>query len=116
MNSFVFDMIFSRQSNQACLFLSTSFLLYTMQFCFNRLCATFLIEFMVLRYGNDIERQSWIISIVWLIFVVLASCQLLYPIYTYRDYETLNHEMLQSLIEKVNGMQGNFPVTPLLLF
>ncbi|KAJ0945903.1 hypothetical protein HanPSC8_Chr03g0133271 [Helianthus annuus] len=70
------------------------------------LCVTFLIEFMVLRYGNDIERQAWMISIVRLIFVVLASCQLLYAIYTYRDYETLNHEMLQSLIEKVNGMQG----------
>lgn len=23
-----------------------------------------------------------------------------------RDYETLNHQMLQSLIEKINGMQG----------
>ncbi|KAL9993846.1 hypothetical protein Hdeb2414_s0975g00970121 [Helianthus debilis subsp. tardiflorus] len=61
---------------------------------------------MVLRYGNDIEQQAWIISIFRLIFVVLASCQLLYAIYTYRDYETLNYEMLQSLIEKVNGMQG----------
>ncbi|CAI9277262.1 unnamed protein product [Lactuca saligna] len=71
------------------------------------LCVTFLIEFMVLRYGNEIEQQAWIISIVRLIFVFLASCQLLYAIYTFRDYETLNHQMLQSLIEKVNGMQGN---------
>ncbi|KAL4567275.1 hypothetical protein LXL04_022854 [Taraxacum kok-saghyz] len=72
------------------------------------LCATFLIEFMVLRYGNDIEKQSWTISVVRLIFVILSSCQLLYAIYTYsRDYETLNHHMLQSLIEKVNGMQGS---------
>ncbi|KAI3700861.1 hypothetical protein L2E82_45502 [Cichorium intybus] len=71
------------------------------------LCVTFLIEFMVLRYGNDIEKQAWIISIVRSIFMLLASCQLLYAIYTYRDYETLNHHMLQSLIEKVNGMQGN---------
>ncbi|KAI3756780.1 hypothetical protein L1987_56603 [Smallanthus sonchifolius] len=71
------------------------------------LCVTFLVEYVVLRYGNDIEQQAWIISIVRLIFVVLASCQLLYAIYKYRDYETLNHEMLQSLIEKVNGMQGN---------
>ncbi|KAI3829113.1 hypothetical protein L1987_03228 [Smallanthus sonchifolius] len=71
------------------------------------LCVTFLIEFAVLRHGNDVEQQSWIISIVRLIFVILASCQLLYAIYTYRDYETLNHQLLQSLIEKVNGMQGN---------
>ncbi|XP_076945939.1 protein GAMETE EXPRESSED 1-like [Bidens hawaiensis] len=71
------------------------------------LCVTFLIEFTVLRCGNDIEQQSWIISIVRLTFVILASCQLLYAIYTYRDYETLNHQMLQSLIDKVNGMQGN---------
>ncbi|KAK1418824.1 hypothetical protein QVD17_27971 [Tagetes erecta] len=71
------------------------------------LCVTFLIEFMVLRYGNDIEQQSWIISTVRLVFVIVASSQLLYAIYTYRDYETLNHQMLQSLIEKVNEMQGN---------
>ncbi|GJZ68768.1 protein gamete expressed 1 isoform X1 [Tanacetum coccineum] len=71
------------------------------------LCVTFLIELLVLRYGKDIEQQAWIISIGRLIFVLLASCQLLYAIYTYRDYESLNHQMLQSLIEKVNGMQGN---------
>ncbi|KAJ0478746.1 hypothetical protein HanHA300_Chr13g0503361 [Helianthus annuus] len=71
------------------------------------LCVTFLIEFMVLRYGIDVERQSWIINIVRLTFGILASCQLLYAIYTYRDYETLNHHMLQSLIQTVNVMQGN---------
>nr|GEV46495.1 protein gamete expressed 1-like [Tanacetum cinerariifolium] len=71
------------------------------------LCVTFLIELLVLRYGKDIEQQAWIISIGRLIFVLLASCQLLYAIYTYRDYESLNHQMLQSLIEKVNWMQGN---------
>ncbi|KAL4567279.1 hypothetical protein LXL04_022858 [Taraxacum kok-saghyz] len=71
------------------------------------LCATFFVEFVVLRYGNDVEKQAWIISVVRLIFVILSSCQLLYAIYTYRDYETLNHHMLQSLIEKVNGIQGS---------
>nr|XP_043626897.1 protein GAMETE EXPRESSED 1-like [Erigeron canadensis] len=69
------------------------------------LCLTFLIEFLVLRYGNDVEQQAWIISIVRFIFMLLASCQLLYSLYSYRDYETLNHQMLQSLIEKVNGIQ-----------
>ncbi|KAJ0483601.1 hypothetical protein HanIR_Chr13g0666551 [Helianthus annuus] len=48
------------------------------------LCVTFLIEFMVLRYGINVERQSWIINIVRLTFGILASCQLLYAIYTYR--------------------------------
>nr|KAJ0217035.1 hypothetical protein LSAT_V11C300151840 [Lactuca sativa] len=72
------------------------------------LCVTFVTELVVLRYGNDIEQQTWIISIVRSIFMLLASCQLLYAIYTYsRDYETLNHRMLQALIEKVNSMQGN---------
>ncbi|XP_076928861.1 protein GAMETE EXPRESSED 1-like [Bidens hawaiensis] len=71
------------------------------------LCMTFLIEYVVLRYGNDIEQQAWIISIVRLTFVVLASCQLSYAVYTYKDYEMLNHEMLQSLIAKVNVMEGN---------
>ncbi|KAI3756781.1 hypothetical protein L1987_56604 [Smallanthus sonchifolius] len=71
------------------------------------LCVTFFIEFVVLRYGNDIEQQAWIINIVRLVFLLLASSQLLYAIYKYRDYETLNHQMLQSLIEKVNCMQGN---------
>ncbi|KAL9993849.1 hypothetical protein Hdeb2414_s0007g00228091 [Helianthus debilis subsp. tardiflorus] len=42
-----------------------------------------------------------------LTFLLLASCQLLYAIYTYRDYETLNYQMLQSLVKKVNRLQGN---------
>ncbi|KAJ0594894.1 hypothetical protein HanHA300_Chr03g0113381 [Helianthus annuus] len=71
------------------------------------LCVTFLIEFAVLRYGNDIEQEAWIIRVVRLTFLLLASGQLLYAIYTYRDYETLNYQMLQSLIEKVNRLQGN---------
>ncbi|KAM0030567.1 hypothetical protein Hdeb2414_s0018g00538401 [Helianthus debilis subsp. tardiflorus] len=71
------------------------------------LCVTFLIEFAVLRYGNDMEQEAWIIRVVRLTFLLLVSCQLLYAIYTYRDYETLNYKMLQSLIEKVNRLQGN---------
>nr|XP_043631080.1 protein GAMETE EXPRESSED 1-like [Erigeron canadensis] len=70
------------------------------------LCVTFFIEFLVFRYGFDIEKQAWIINIVRLIFAVLASCQLVYAIYIYRDYETLNHVMLQSLMEKINGILG----------
>ncbi|CAK9138616.1 unnamed protein product [Ilex paraguariensis] len=72
------------------------------------LCVAFLIEFTILRYStNDIEEEAWIISIVRSFFVLLASIQLLYAICTYRDYEILNHQMLATLIEKVNGMQRN---------
>ncbi|KAA8547678.1 hypothetical protein F0562_004107 [Nyssa sinensis] len=72
------------------------------------LCATFLIEFSILRYAtNGIEQQIWIVSLVRTIFVVLASIQLLHAICTYRDYEVLNHQMLLKLMDKVNGMEKN---------
>ncbi|CAN4126344.1 unnamed protein product [Withania somnifera] len=70
------------------------------------LVLTFLIELAILRYGtNKMENQAWIVSIVRSLFVLLASFQLLYSIWTYRDYEVLNHKMLQTLVEKVNGIQ-----------
>ncbi|PWA91539.1 gamete expressed protein 1 [Artemisia annua] len=68
---------------------------------------TLLIELAVLRYGNDIEQQPWIIDNIRLLFITLASCQLIYAIYTYRDYESLNHQMLRSLDDKVNNMLRN---------
>ncbi|XP_059641842.1 protein GAMETE EXPRESSED 1 [Cornus florida] len=71
------------------------------------LCATFAIELAILRYATyGIERQTWMVSLVRLLFVLLASVQLLHAIYTYRDYEALNHQMLRTLIEKVNDMQS----------
>lgn len=70
------------------------------------LCVTFLIEFFVLKYWtNGIEHHAWITNLVRLLFVLLASAQLLYAIFTYRDYETLNHQMLLTLMEKLDGMQ-----------
>nr|XP_016484079.1 PREDICTED: protein GAMETE EXPRESSED 1-like [Nicotiana tabacum] len=70
------------------------------------LCLTFLIEVAILRYGaNELDDQAWTVSIVRSLFVILASCQLLYSIWTYRDYEVLNHQMLLTLVEKVNGIQ-----------
>ncbi|OIT27341.1 PREDICTED: protein GAMETE EXPRESSED 1 [Nicotiana attenuata] len=70
------------------------------------LCLTFLIEVAILRYGtSEIDDQAWTVSIVRSLFVLLASCQLLYSIWTYRDYEVLNHQMLLTLVEKVNGIQ-----------
>ncbi|XAR73587.1 hypothetical protein NMG60_11007601 [Bertholletia excelsa] len=56
------------------------------------LCATFLIECAILRHGtNNIEQQTWMISIIRSLFALVASIQLLYSIYTFRDYEMLNH-------------------------
>ncbi|XP_019191886.1 PREDICTED: protein GAMETE EXPRESSED 1-like [Ipomoea nil] len=70
------------------------------------LCATFAIELAIVRYGTyEIEKQSWVIGIIRSLFMFAASIQLLYAIWTYRDYEILNHQMLVTLIEKVNGIQ-----------
>ncbi|XVF80444.1 hypothetical protein PTKIN_Ptkin15bG0073700 [Pterospermum kingtungense] len=72
------------------------------------LCATFLIEVGVLRFtANDIEQKTWLVNLVRSLFVLVASIQLLHSICTYKDYEFLNHQMLLTLIEKVNNMQSN---------
>ncbi|KAL6549763.1 hypothetical protein OROMI_020251 [Orobanche minor] len=72
------------------------------------LCVTFLIEVTILWYiTTDAEQQGRIIHIVRSLFWILASIQYLYAIFTYRDYEVLNHKMLLTLMEKVNSIQGN---------
>ncbi|OVA03864.1 hypothetical protein BVC80_1321g4 [Macleaya cordata] len=73
------------------------------------LCATFLVEFAMCRLGEDLDQQTWIASKVLLArssFLVVASIQILYSIFTYRDYEMLNHQMLLTLIDKVNTMES----------
>lgn len=71
------------------------------------LTVTFLIECSLLRLEGDvIEQRKWIISTIRFIYVLGASLQLLYAIFTYRDYEVMNHKMLLSLMDKVNGMPG----------
>ncbi|KAL2236797.1 protein GAMETE EXPRESSED 1 isoform X1 [Sesamum indicum] len=70
------------------------------------LCLTFLIEVTILWYTTtDAEEQGRIIHMVRLLFGFLASIQYLYAIFTYRDYEMLNHKMLLAIMEKVNSMQ-----------
>ncbi|XWS47346.1 hypothetical protein CRYUN_Cryun14cG0144600 [Craigia yunnanensis] len=72
------------------------------------LCASFMIEMAILRYSmNDIEQQTWLINLVRLLYTILASVQLLFAIHSYRDYEMLNHQMLLTLIEKVNSIPKN---------
>lgn len=70
------------------------------------LCITFMVECFVLRFGaNEVEFQTWIINLPRLLFVLIASIQLLYAIFTYRDYEMLNHQMLLTLVDKINRLQ-----------
>ncbi|KAI3893355.1 hypothetical protein MKW92_012291 [Papaver armeniacum] len=72
------------------------------------LCAIFLVEFIMCRFGVDLDQQVWLASKVTLArssFLVAAAVQLVYSIFTYRDYEVLNHRMLETLIDKVNTME-----------
>ncbi|XP_017974431.1 PREDICTED: protein GAMETE EXPRESSED 1 [Theobroma cacao] len=72
------------------------------------LCATFLVEVAVLRFTtNDIEQKTWMVNLVRSLFVLIASIQLLHAIFTYRDYEYLNHQILLTLMDKVNIIQSN---------
>ncbi|KAL3651015.1 hypothetical protein CASFOL_007418 [Castilleja foliolosa] len=72
------------------------------------LCSTFLIEIIILWYTTtDAEQQGRIIHMIRSFFGFLASAQYLHAIFTYRDYEMLNHKMLMALMEKVNGIHGN---------
>ncbi|XP_047340153.1 protein GAMETE EXPRESSED 1-like [Impatiens glandulifera] len=71
------------------------------------LCLAFSIEFAVLRYATGrIEDQAWIISSIRTLFVTLSSIQLLYVVFTYRDYEVLNHHILLNLMDKINNNVG----------
>ncbi|CAN0909395.1 Protein GAMETE EXPRESSED 1 [Linum grandiflorum] len=73
------------------------------------LCTTFLVEVAIIRLTpSDVQHQAWIISMARLLFVLLAILQILYAIYTYRDYEVLNHQMIQTLTEKINSMQNRY--------
>lgn len=70
------------------------------------LCITFVIEVFILRFTTmGIEEQAWIINLFRSVFALAAFAQLLYAIFTYRDYEVLNHRMLLALVEKVNSLQ-----------
>ncbi|PKI68002.1 hypothetical protein CRG98_011598 [Punica granatum] len=71
------------------------------------LCITFFIEVLVLRFTRlDIEQQAKILTFFRYLFAFLAAAQLLHAIFTHRDYEVLNHQILLNLMEKVNYMQS----------
>ncbi|KAK9137300.1 hypothetical protein Sjap_007894 [Stephania japonica] len=71
------------------------------------LSTTFLVEFFIFRSGTNFERQAWAASLARLAFALVASTQIIFSIFTYRDYEVLNHKMLLTLLEKLNIMEGN---------
>ncbi|XP_052195520.1 protein GAMETE EXPRESSED 1 [Diospyros lotus] len=77
------------------------------------LCATFLIEFVILRHGpSNIEQQAWVLSLVRSLFALIAAIQLLYAVCTFRDIELLNHQLLlkitEDLIEVFNGKRAKY--------
>ncbi|XP_010917216.3 protein GAMETE EXPRESSED 1 [Elaeis guineensis] len=75
------------------------------------LCITFMIELAIIRLGeDDFNRQTWIMSKIFFArssFLVAAAIQILHSIFTFRDYEVLNHQLLQTLVEKVRNMEQN---------
>ncbi|KAK9139781.1 hypothetical protein Scep_009462 [Stephania cephalantha] len=71
------------------------------------LSTTFLVEFFIFRSGTNFEWQAWAASLARLAFALVASTQIIFSIFTYRDYEVLNHKMLLTLLEKLNIMEGN---------
>ncbi|XP_047310937.1 protein GAMETE EXPRESSED 1-like [Impatiens glandulifera] len=71
------------------------------------LCMAFCIECVLLQYATKrMEDQGWIISTVRSFFVFFGAIQLLYAIFTYRDYEVLNHAMLLNIMDKINNGVG----------
>ncbi|CAL5061137.1 unnamed protein product [Urochloa decumbens] len=75
------------------------------------LCVTIMMETGVIKLGSDaFNAQFWIMSKVLLlrsVFLVAAVVQILHSIFTYKDYDVLNHHLLQTLVEKVRAIEGN---------
>lgn len=73
------------------------------------LCITFVVEIAIIRFSNiNSYQQSWVMSKVWmarLSFLVAASTFILHSIFTFRDYEVLNYQWLQLLVQKVRIME-----------
>ncbi|KAL0908709.1 hypothetical protein M5K25_023215 [Dendrobium thyrsiflorum] len=75
------------------------------------LCITFVVEIAIIRYSSiNSNQQSWVMSKVWMArssFLVAASTLILHSIFTFRDYEVLNYQLLQILLQKVHIMEQN---------
>ncbi|CAD6266543.1 unnamed protein product [Miscanthus lutarioriparius] len=75
------------------------------------LCITLLLEIGLIKIGaDDFDKQFWVMSKVFLVrmvFLGAATVQILHSVFTYRDYEVLNHGLLQTLVEKVRALEEN---------
>ncbi|KAI9118541.1 hypothetical protein K1719_010873 [Acacia pycnantha] len=71
------------------------------------LCVVFLVEISIIRFssGDDLERQAWLITLIRSVFTIAASAQLLYAIFTYKNYEVLSYHLIQDLIHRINIME-----------
>ncbi|KAK3125956.1 hypothetical protein QOZ80_7BG0611910 [Eleusine coracana subsp. coracana] len=75
------------------------------------LCITIVLEIGIIKLGaDDFNRQFWVLSKVLLlrsVFLAAAVAQMLHSIFTFKDYDVLNHNLLQTLVEKVRAIEGN---------
>ncbi|CAM0907327.1 unnamed protein product [Alopecurus aequalis] len=76
------------------------------------LCITLAVEVMLirLRADDDLTKPFWILSKVLLLrslFLAAAAAQILHAIFAFKDYEVLNHQLLQTLVEKVRAIEDN---------
>ncbi|KAF8695195.1 hypothetical protein HU200_037653 [Digitaria exilis] len=75
------------------------------------LCITLVLEIGLIKVGaDDFDTQFWVMSKVFLVrmvFMGAATVQILHSIFTYRDYEMLNHRLLQTLVDKVRVLEEN---------
>ncbi|KAL6896921.1 hypothetical protein ACP4OV_007493 [Aristida adscensionis] len=75
------------------------------------LCVTIVLEIGVIKLGaDDFGCQFWVLSKVLLlrsVFLAAAVVQILHAIFTFKDYDVLNHNLLQTLVEKVRAIEGN---------
>ncbi|WVZ65105.1 hypothetical protein U9M48_014525 [Paspalum notatum var. saurae] len=75
------------------------------------LCITLVVEIGLIKVGaDDFDKQFWVMSkVFWvrMVFLGAAAAQMLHSIFTYRDYELLNHRLLQTLVEKVRVLEQN---------
>ncbi|RLN34888.1 protein GAMETE EXPRESSED 1-like [Panicum miliaceum] len=73
------------------------------------LCITLVLEIGLIKVGaDDFDKQFWVMSKVFLVrmvFLGVATVQMLHSIFTFRDYEALNHRLLQTLVDKVRALE-----------
>ncbi|KAM0839294.1 hypothetical protein ACQ4PT_060410 [Festuca glaucescens] len=76
------------------------------------LCITLAVEVMLIRFSadDDITKPFWIVSKVLLLrslFLAAAAAQILHAVFAFKDYEVLNHQLLQTLVENVRAIEDN---------